>query len=177
VTGVQTCALPILGVVPEIAVPASVVGFELLSPRWDVGFEYTELRHDKVLWYTNGGFREGYSHELSVFGHPLGGAGESLMGLVRLRPAAWAWQSTFKVHHATWGMRGFTPGTGERNAVSVSFGRTPRGSSLVATSPVLWEIMLEWNREEVDRAAYAEVRPPDSRVSRDWWRLVFKVGI
>ncbi|MFT5784047.1 MAG: hypothetical protein ACI9JE_001370 [Candidatus Krumholzibacteriia bacterium] len=165
------------GVVPEISIPASVVGFELLSPRWDLGFEYAELRHDKVLWYTNGGFREGYSHEQTLMGHPLGGAGESLMGLVRVRPAAWASQISFKGHHATWGMRNFTPGTGERNAFSLSWGRTPRDASELATSPLLWEITVEWNREEANRDAYKTTESPNARASRDWWRLIFKVGI
>jgi len=169
------------GVVPQISIPASVVGFELVSPRWDLGVEYAELWHDKVLWYSNAGYREGYSQEQTLLGHPLGGAGEAITGLVRVRPAQWGFQLELQGRVADWGIPGLTPGTGGRNSLAVTVGRTPRGGPVDPAAapavPLLWEITAELIREKADQAAYLNSPPPDSKVSRDWWRLYFKVGI
>ncbi len=169
------------GVVPQISVPASIVGFELVSPRWDLGFEYVELRHDEVLWYTNGGYEEGYSHEQTLLGHPLGGSGEAITGLVRVRPSSRDFQVRLQGRLARWGMAGYTPGTGERHSVALTLGRSPRGGPADPTekpaAPLLWEITAEWNREQADPAGYSISPPPNSVGARDWWRLVYKVGI
>ncbi len=169
------------GVVPEISIPASIVGFELVSPRWDLAFEYAELQHDKVLWYTNGGYREGYSQEQTLMGHPLGGSGEAITGLVRLRPGQRDWQLGLQGKLATWGMKGHTPGEGERRSVALTWGRTPRAETIdneaAPAAPLLWEITAEWNREMADPSAFLKFPPPGSEVARNWWRLIFKVGI
>lgn len=169
------------GVVPEISIPASVLGCELLSPNWDLGFEYAELRHDDVLWYSNGGYVEGYSHEQTLLGHPLGGSGEAITGVVRIRPARWGCQLSLQGRRSRWGTPGLTPGTGERHAVALILGGTPRDRVVAdATAPaatLVWEVSAEWNRERVDPAGYLHDRASDSGLERDWWRLLFKVGI
>lgn len=163
------------GVIPQISIPASIAGFELLSPRWDLGFEYAEFQHTKVLWYSNGGYTEGYSHEQWLMAHPLGGSGESFMALVRIRPAGWGYQGELQGKLSSWGMPGKTPGTGERHSLGLTFARMPRGKT--PSSPLLWEITVEWNREKADPFAYSYNPPVDSETSRDWWRIIFKVGI
>ncbi len=169
------------GVFPEISAPASVAGLELVSPRWDLGFEYAELWHDKILWYTNGGYDEGYSQEQTLLGNPLGGSGEAISGLVRLRPARFGCQFELLGRLATWGIPGHTPGTGERRSLALTVARTPRGIPADAAagpdSPLLWELTGEWNHEEADMGAYLAVPIPAARAQEDWWRLYIKVGI
>jgi Capsule assembly protein Wzi len=159
--------------IPQISVPASIVGFELLSPGWDLGFEYAELQHPNVMWYSNSGYREGYTHERWLLGHPLGGSGESFTGLVRVRPADRELQIGLQGTVANWGMSGLTPGTGDRQSLALTLGRTPKHGS----APVLWEITAEWNREKADPEAFLNAPTPGSEVTRNWWRFVFKVGI
>jgi hypothetical protein len=168
------------GMIPQISIPASVAGFELLSPRWDLGFEYTELQHSKVLWYSNGGYEEGYSNEQWLMGHPLGGSGESLMGLVRVRPANWDLQFELQGKMASWGMPGFTPGTGDQHSLGLTLSRTPAvafQSGDTPSSPLLWEITAEWKREKADPWGNLNQPPEDSEVQRDWWQIIFKIGI
>ncbi len=159
--------------VPEISVPASILGFELFSPRWDLGFEYAELQHTSVLWYSNSGFREGYTHEQWLLGHPLGGSGESVTGLIRVRPTDRNLQLGLQGQIASWGMEKSTPGKGQRHTVALTLGKVPGRSP---HSRWLWEVTTEWNREKVDLDAFAEVPVPGSAVQRDWWRLIFKVS-
>ena len=171
------------GVVPRISVPASVIGVELVDPIWDLGLEYAELVHEGVLWYSNSGFPEGYSHDGWLLGHALGGSGESFSGLLRVRPGGWGLEPGLRVRHATWGMEKTTPGTGEMATVALSVKSLPSGppgGSLSAgppPSPLLWEITVEWNQEEADPGAFAENPPAGSRVEKKWWRVYFKVGI
>jgi len=169
------------GVVPEISIPASVLGCELLSPSWDLGFEYAELHHENVLWYSNGGYVEGYSHEQTLLGHPLGGSGEAITGLVRIRPARWGCQLSLQGRRSRWGAPGLTPGTGERDAVALTLRRTPRlGDTDWSSGPaaaLVWEVSAEWNREQADPAGHSSNSAPDTGLERDWWRLLFKVGI
>lgn len=168
------------GLVPQISIPASVVGIELLSPRWDMGFEYAELQHSKVLWYSNGGYAQGYSQDQSLMGHPLGGSGESLTGLIRVRPPQWGHQLELLGKRATWGMKHYTPGTGEAHTVALTLSRTPlkKGQALHSSSPsLLWEVTTEWSRELVDPGFYSNRPAENSTQQRDWWKVVFKVGI
>ncbi len=129
----------------------------------------------------HGGYVEGYSHEQTLLGHPLGGSGEALSGLVRIRPARWGVQLRLEGRLATWGTPGLTPGTGERRSLGLALGRTPRHPGVVraevASPPLLWEINVEWNREQADPAGHLVDSQPDSAAERDWWRLFFKVGI
>lgn len=166
------------GVVPELSVPASILGCELLSPRWDLGLEYAELRHETVLWYSNGGFAEGYTHAQTPLGHRLGGSGEAVLGLVRVRPAGSGWQLGLRGRLARWGTAGLTPGSGERRSLALSWRRTPgtRPESPPA-GRLLWEITLEWNREQADPEAYTGAGDAAVRRERDWWRLLCKVEI
>ncbi len=162
------------GVVPQISIPASVIGIELVDPAWDLGFEYSELVHPDVLWYSNGGFSEGYSHDGWLMGHALGGSGEAFTGVVRVRPRGWGLEPGLHVRRATWGMEKHTPGTGEMTTVALSVKNLPSGppggplAEEPPSSPLLWEITMEWNRESAD---------PGSRQEKDWWRVYFKIGI
>ncbi len=169
------------GVVPQISIPASIVGFEMMNPRWDLGFEYVELRHDKVLWYTNSGYQEGYSHEQTLLGHPLGGSGESVTGRVNIRPPQWGFQLGMQGRVAHWGMIGRTPGKGDRYSLGLTLRRIPRGGPVdlarETASSLLWEVTTEFIREQADPDGYIDFPRPDSEVVRDWWRLIFKVGI
>ena len=70
-----------VGTVPQISAPASLAGVELVEHRWDLTVEYLLTQHPKVLWYSNSGFSEGYSHEGVVLGHPLGGGAEVVPGI------------------------------------------------------------------------------------------------
>ena len=161
------------GIVPQISLPASVVGFELFSPAWDVGLEYSELWHDKAIWYTNGGYAEGYSHEQTLLGHALGGSSEAVTGLIRWRPGPRDLTWILRGQGARWGARGLTPGSGNRRTLGLSVRRTPAEGH----SPLLWEVSVEWFREKVDLDAYRNFPSPDAFASRDWWRLSWKVGI
>jgi hypothetical protein len=150
------------GVIPEISIPASIIGCELVSPRWDLAVEYAELEHEFGLWYSNGGFPEGYTHRGGLLGHELGGSGESWAGSVRLRPGEGARQVDLKVKRATWGLDPRTPGTGREWTVTVGLGSLPGHGALRA-----WRIAAEWRRTTADRAAFtADPRP----AARDWWR-------
>lgn len=165
------------GVVPQISVPASVVGVELVGSRWDVGFEFAELQHEKVLWYSNGGYAEGYTQGQTLLGHPLGGSGKAYSGLVRLRPSGSGLEAALQGRKAEWGMSGLTPGTGQRHSLALVLRRTPgRLGRGLGPGPhaLLWEITTEWNREQVDPGGFAAT---SRSAERDWWRLIFKVGI
>ncbi|MEN8006002.1 MAG: hypothetical protein ABFS42_03265 [Candidatus Krumholzibacteriota bacterium] len=165
------------GWVPQISIPSSVIGVELVDPAWDLGLEYSELLHETVLWYSNSGFpTEGYSHDGWLLGHALGGSGESFTGLVRVRPPGRGLEPALRVRHATWGMVGVTPGSGRLTTVALSVKNLPSGppwgpaADLAPPSPLLWEITAEWNRENA--------APGDgSDAEKDWWRVYFKVGI
>ncbi len=167
------------GLIPEISVPASILGFELLSPGWDLGFEYAELQHHHVLWYSNSGYPEGYSQEHWLMGHPLGGSGESFMGLARIRPHGWNFQTQLQGKLSSWGTEGRTPGTGERHSLGLTVSRTPRSDETTLqkmSSPLLWEITAQWNREKVDLAGFLAETSAELTSERDWWRIIFKIG-
>lgn len=171
------------GVIPRISIPASVIGVELLGPTWDLGFEYAELVHPDVLWYSNGGFPEGYSHDGWLLGHALGGSGEAVTAVVRARPRGWRLEPGVRVRHATWGLEKRTPGTGARTTVALSVRNQPEGPLAgpaaveAAASPLMWEIVAEWNREEGNPDAFAESPATGATAEQDWWRVYIKLGI
>jgi len=158
------------GLIPEISIPASVAGCELVSPRWDLGFEYAETVHEKALWYSNGGYEEGYSHRSWLLGHPLGGAGESFTGLVRYRPAAWPLEAELKGRHAVWEHPLYIQGTGKCESVALAVGKRPESADGPAPgSPLLWQLTAEYvNEEAVPLVSMAQ--------TRHWWRVYLKLG-
>lgn len=153
------------GLIPEISAPASVVGVELVSPRWDAAVEFAELEHDRVLWYSNGGFPEGYTQDGWLLGHPLGGAGRSWSGEIRHRPAGRAAEVRLRGQWRRWRMERVTPGRGERTSLSCTWRRL-----LPAADRWRWQLTAEWNREEVDPQAFVSDR--DGAVRRDWVRVL-----
>jgi len=160
------------GLVPQISIPASVIGFEMVDPNWDVGLEYSELVHENVLWYSNSGFAGGYSNEGWLMGDALGGSGEAWAALVRVRPRGRGLETGLRFRTATWGMPRYTPGTGAQTTLGLSVGRLPAGRDLESgpASPLLWEITAEWNREKAS---------PDNAAGQEtsWWRVYFKAAI
>jgi hypothetical protein len=166
------------GLIPEISIPASVAGMELVGPRWDLGFEYAETSHVNVLWYTNGGFSEGYSHEGWLLGHSLGGGAESFTGLVRTRPAGLAVELQLTGTWATWDQR-HLPGTGHRNSLSLAVGARQGQDSgaaalaareLASGSPLLWQLTAEYVEEKAEPLA-------GTAESASWLRFYLKLGI
>ena len=150
----------VIPALPQISAPASVIGLELLSPRWDLVGEYAELRHPTVLWYSNTGFTDGYAHHGWVIGHPVGGAGESFTLLVRWRPPATAWELELGGRRTAWAM----PGRLVNEASHwLAFGRWRR-----TWGRLRWELGADWWREEVWPTSQ-----PDSRTSEDRVALSF----
>jgi len=125
--------------VPEISVPAAVLGLELIDPAWDLLGEYVETRHPDVLWYGNSGFPRGYSQDDWILGHPRGGAAETWLGLVRWRPAGTPDELEAKLRHTAWAMAGRLPGEATQTAVTLSWRRLRAGW--------LSEVALTWIRE------------------------------
>jgi len=169
------------GYVPQISVPASVIGIELVGPRWDLGLEYAELTHETVLWYSNTGFPgTGYSHEDWVLGHGLGGSGERYGGLVRWRPPRGGLEAVLDLSRSTWGARGQTPGTGRRHTAGLTVARDPGSAERDPDGrrpALLWAVTLEANRERADQGAFAPAPVPGAEAVRTWWRLYARVGI
>ena len=166
------------GVIPQISAPASVAGFELFSPRWDLGLEYAELEHATVLWYSNGGFPEGYSQDGWLLGYSLGGSGEKITGQARYRPPGRALEIGLRLDRSTWGMEGRTPGTGRQKGVAWSCRRL--GQASVAGngwSTWRWDVAVEWLREEADPEAFNDHIVAETTVTRDYWRILCKLPL
>lgn len=153
------------GLIPEISAPASVAGVELLGRRWDLVLEYAELFHDVILWYSNGGFPEGYSQDGTLLGHSLGGSGEAFTAQVRFRLPDRALQTSLTVDHRTWGLAESTPGTGSRETVACRLGRTARAGETLRGA----ELGVEWFRESFDSLVSGAATSPSER---DWWRVL-----
>jgi hypothetical protein len=145
------------GLIPEISAPASVAGCELVGPRWDLAFEYAETLHPLVLWYSNGSFTSGYAHEGWLLGHELGGAGERLSALARVRPhgADGSWYAEIGGSRTTWGDEGHTPARANERAVSMALGALRDGI------PGPWRARVDWHRTEVLDAS--------GGAHRRWW--------
>jgi len=142
------------GAIPEISAPASVAGIELVSPRWDLAVEYAETLHPLVLWYSNSSFPDGYTNDDWVLGHPLGGAGEQVSGLVRWRPrtAGGSWYAEGGLSRATWGAEGHTPTPARRWSGSLTIGGLRQGV------PGPWRAHAVWSRWDVPGDAVADGR-------------------
>lgn len=173
------------GVIPEISIPASVAGIELIGDQVDLAFEYAELFHENALWYSNGGYPEGYSQQQWLLGASLGGSGESVMLMARLRPGSLAQEAEVRIRRARWGHEYSTPGTGELMTVAVTVRNRPGAGGLPTLlyddegRPRLprrsrWEGTLEWNREEADRNAFGSTNLPGASAVSDWWRVYVK---
>ena len=155
------------GIFPQVAAPASVVGVALYDPLWDLGFEYTELLHPEVLWYSNSGFPEGYSHESWLMGHSLGGSGEAFLGTVRVRVPRVHLEAGLEAGRREWGEQGPTPGSGYQWSATGTLGNLPRGEDLRQR---LWSLNLAWFREAS--------RPLSGATQRmDAWRMWAVVGL
>ena len=170
--------------VPKISAPASMVGVELLSPTWDLAVEYAELQHRDVLWYSNHGFPEGYSQDGWLLGNTLGGSGEAWTSIVRLRPRGPAVETSLRVRHADWGMRGATPGTGEMLTLGASLKKWLSGGQAMARqgwiglrSPAWWECTVEYRHEQADPGAYIDGGQAVPGAKDDWWRVYVTLGI
>ena len=165
------------GLIPEITIPASVVGFELVSPVWDLAAEYAELEHYQALWYTNGGYQDGYVHEGWLLGHDLGGSGEALTGVVRVRVPRWPVEIEGQISHATWGMPIQTPGNGKRTALAVTLRRRPGvGVRHGEAEPLRWSVTGEILREKAGPVIWDDPSAVPSTRKKDWWRLYVKVA-
>ena len=150
------------GLIPQIAAPASVAGFELVGPRWDLALEYAETLHPLVLWYGNGAFPDGYTQRGWLLGHPLGGAGEQLGAIVRWRPRArqGAWFAELGVFTARWGDQGHAPARARERGATLTLGRLRGGL------PGPWRAHAGWQREEAIAGADA--------AHRQGWNLAFE---
>ena len=160
-----------------------MLGIELVGPVWDLGVEYADLFHPGVLWYSNGGFPEGYSQDGWLLGHTLGGSGKASTAMVQVRPNGRGVETGLRIRYATWGMESVTPGTGKMSTAALSLKKIPSSPLENASantrlpSPLLWELTVEWNREEAVPGAFVEAPSSDSSEEKDWWRIYFRVGI
>jgi len=167
------------GIIPQISLPASIAGIELVSPRWDLAGEYAETLSEKVLWYSNSGFAQGYTHDGWLLALPLGGGAEALTALLRLRPRRWPLEVELKANRTDWKQSFGTAGSARKNSLAVAVTRRPgldQGTArlgmrtLAAQTPLLWRITAEFNEETA--------RPiGQSAVSRNWWRVYLTLGI
>ena len=136
-----------LPVIPEISAPATLAGVELLGQRWDLAAEYLETRHPRVLWYSNSGYAQGFTHRGTVLGHPLGGAAEAWTALVRWRPASGTAEWQLRGRTAAWAMAGRLPQEARRQEITLTWRRLAgRGA---------WSLGAGWIGEEAgDRSAH-----------------------
>lgn len=163
------------GLIPQISIPASVIGLELVSPRWDLAAEYSGISHDSTLWYSNGGFPEGYSQNQWLLGHALGGSGEQVLALVRVRPSTWPVGWEVQASRATWGHARFTPGDGKRHRVALSLQNRPDNSATGLWGFHRWTLTAQWNREEADPSAFSTEAGSAQVANRDWWQFSVKI--
>jgi hypothetical protein len=158
-----------LDFLPRISAPASVAGVELVSPRWDLAAEYVVLDHPTVLWYSHSNFRDGYSQQGRVLGHPLGGSGRSIRGGLCWRPRGTTWQIGLGADYGTWGRKGMTPGQAERTTLQLTLGK-PGGLTR-------WHLGAAWNDEQVTaftgQEDDAESGAERARWVRAWLRFTY----
>ena len=166
------------GLIPEITIPASVAGVELVDARWDLAVEYAELEHNAALWYTNGGYSDGYSHEGWVLGHELGGSGEAWTAVVRLRPRGWPVELACQAATATWGMPHQTPGQGERQSLGLTVSNLPglQRAAVPGCTPVRWSFTAEVLRERAAPVSDDPAQPAPRGGKKDWWRAYVKLA-
>ncbi|MFO7654850.1 MAG: capsule assembly Wzi family protein [Candidatus Krumholzibacteriia bacterium] len=138
----------VLPFLPSIAAPASVAGVELLSPRWDLAAEYAELRHPLVLWYSSSSFDPGYAHGGRVLGTPLGGGGERVTLLTRLRSGGSRWEAELRGDRSVWRHPGLPEA--RRLEAALRLRRLPPGPEV--------RLRLAWIDEEAGSVARGAVR-------------------
>ncbi len=109
--------------IPQLSVPAAILGAELLDPAWDLALQYSETRHPDVLWYTNSGFTRGFSDDGWVLGLPQGGAAESWLGIVRGRWHDGDDELELQLRRTAWAMCGHLPGVARRTEVTLTWRR------------------------------------------------------
>ncbi len=153
------------GVIPELSIPASVAGVEFVNRGWDLTLEYFGLYHPSALWYSNGGYPEGYTQDEWLLGHHAGGGARGGISLVRIRPAQTPWEIGLKLGYTNWKHENFLPGEGERRSVALSVGRDP--ATLIDS--LQWTGVVEWVRED-----HQSEDTPASH--NDWWRASLKLG-
>ncbi len=153
------------GVVPQLSIPASVAGVEFVNPAWDLTLEYFGLYHPGALWYSNGGYPEGYTQDEWLLGHSAGGGARGGIAQVRIRPAQISWEFGLKLVYSNWQHEIYLPGEGERRSVALLVGRDPvdQGDSLQ------WDGVVEWVREDFQSRSVSPTRT-------DWLRASLKIG-
>jgi len=151
----------LIPIIPQISAPASLVGFELMDPRWDLALEYAWLRHPTVLWYANGGYAEGYAQESWVLGHPLGGSAVAWTGALHWRSRSSAWQLELTGRHATWLLERVRQADARLDQIEV-------GWRSLARAPAFW-LRVGWREEDVEP-------PAGGAPAREQWWLA-RIGI
>jgi hypothetical protein len=131
-----------LPLVPAIAAPASLAGIELVDRRWDVGAQYLETRHPRVLWYSNTGFVDGYTHRGVLLGHPLGGAVEAWTAVVRWRPGRGDDEWELRGRTSSWQVDRSLPARARREEVSFGW------RADAAAHGGRWQVSCGWVREQ-----------------------------
>lgn len=137
------------GLLPEISAPASLAGIELVDGCWDVGVEYLNTRHPLVLWYSNSGFSEGYSHEGVLLGHELGGAAAAWTAVVRWRTAGGGDEWSLRGRTAHWEAASL-PTKAARREGSLAWSRLVSGGA--------WRLEVGWVEERA------------GTIVEHWWR-------
>lgn len=153
------------GVIPEISIPASVAGVELVSRRWDLNLEYHSTYHYRELWYGNYGYPEGYTQEGAVLGHRIGGGARGGQVKVGLRPGSGRWEGLCRVRHTRWDHDRFLPGDAERTSISLQVGRNPEHH----LDGTIWSAEIGWSREDVRPQEGPDANP-------DVWRVIIRIS-
>jgi hypothetical protein len=142
---------------PQLSAPASVAGWQMLDPRWDLSLEYVELEHPQVLWYAHSNFQSGWTHRRWLIGHPLGGGARAWNALVRWRPLGPRWELSLGFEQADWHRMDRLPGEARTRQWSLAYGRP--------LAAARWSVEASWLSEEVQQPAAAAVE--------EWLRIRF----
>ena len=146
------------GIIPQISIPASVAGCEMVGDRWDLAFEYAETFHDKGQWYFNGGFPEGYEHDQWLLGHIMGGGSESFHAQVRVRPVFLPVELRLGAGRTSWNHDRFFPTRARQESWRLEVLSRQEDH---AGNGLPWQVVVERIRERVWEPAGTEA---------DWWR-------
>ncbi len=132
------------GVIPQLSIPASVAGVELVSSSWDLTLEYFGTYHPEALWYSNGGYVEGYTQNEWLLGHSMGGGARGGVFQVRVRPGGQVFEYGLKLGYTNWQHQWAIPGEAERRTVAVSVGRNAE----TTIESLQWTAVVEWAKED-----------------------------
>jgi hypothetical protein len=155
------------GIIPQISIPASVAGCELVGRHWDLVLEYAETYHDKGQWYINSGFPEGYSHEGWLLAHAMGGGSEAFHAQVRVRPASLPVEIRLAGDRINRDYDQFFPTSARREGLTLEVVRRMGSSSAEGDRPLRWKAVLEYVSEKVGDPYPAEA---------GWWRSYVVLG-